>query len=297
MPRRPSADLSMLLVCVIWGINFSVMKQAIAEVPPLAFTAVRFTAASLLLWLVVRLREGPLDLPPGTFWRLVVLGVLGNSCYQLAFILGLVRTTATNSALLIATVPMLVAVLGALLGLERLTPRVWAGIAIATAGVMMVEATSGVTITASTLVGDGLTLLAALSWAGYTVGLRPITGKISPIRITTFTMLTGTPALVVAGLPQLLSHSWEHVGVAGWGGLIYAALFSLTLAYILFNTSVRDVGPSRSAVYLCVTPAVATLVAWVVLGERPRPLQGVGALLILAGVVITRWPGRPRLSS
>ncbi len=283
----------MLLVCLIWGINFSVMKRAIVEVPPLAFTAVRFTLASLVLWLVLRIREGPVAFPAGSVWRLIVLGVLGNTLYQLAFILGLVHTTATNSALLIATVPMLVAVLGALLGLEKLTARVGWGIAVATVGVVVIEVTRGVVLTSSTLLGDGLTLLAALSWAGYTVGIRPLTGSISPLRLTAFTMITGTPGLLLVGLPQALRHDWWRVGIVGWGGLAYAALFSLTLAYLLFNTSVRDVGASRSAVYLCVTPAIAALVAWAVLGERPHPVQGIGALLIIAGVLITRWPSSP----
>src|SRR5262249_25483407 len=126
--RASAADLGMLLVCLIWGVNFSVMKLAIAQMPPLPFTAVRFTVASLLLWLALRLIEGPARLASADLRRLVILGVVGNTFYQIAFILGLEHTTATNSALIVATVPTVVAVIAGLMGFERVTPRMWCGI-------------------------------------------------------------------------------------------------------------------------------------------------------------------------
>ena len=80
----------MLLVCLIWGFNFSVTKSAFDQLPPLAFTAIRFAISSLLLWLVLRVMEGRLGFRAGCLKRLVVLGLVGNTFYQLAFMLGLV---------------------------------------------------------------------------------------------------------------------------------------------------------------------------------------------------------------
>ena len=78
LPRRPAVgrristdDLGMLLVCLIWGFNFSVTKSAFDQLPPLPFTAIRFAISSLLLWLVLRVVEGPARLPPGAMKRLV----------------------------------------------------------------------------------------------------------------------------------------------------------------------------------------------------------------------------------
>ena len=103
----------MLLVALIWGVNFSVTKGAFASFPPLAFTGVRFALASLLLVPLVRRLEGAEPLPRGALARLVVLGVVGNTLYQLAFISGLARTTASNSALILASMPTIVALLAA----------------------------------------------------------------------------------------------------------------------------------------------------------------------------------------
>src|ERR671914_629686 len=109
VPTRLSSDLAMLLVCLIWGLNFSITKLALAQIPPLPFTAIRFVVSSLLLWLVLRMTEGPLRVPGPALRLLILLGLLGNTCYQLAFTVGLNHTTATNSALILSTVPTVVA--------------------------------------------------------------------------------------------------------------------------------------------------------------------------------------------
>src|SRR6185312_2063497 len=133
LPRGPASqrlagDLGMLLVCLIWGLNFSITKLALAQIPPLPFTAIRFLIASLVLWLLLRVLEGPARLPSGALRTLVFLGLLGNTCYQLTFTVGLALTTATNSALILSTLPTVVAVLAGALGLERINPRMWWGI-------------------------------------------------------------------------------------------------------------------------------------------------------------------------
>jgi drug/metabolite transporter (DMT)-like permease len=278
----------MLLVCLIWGMNFSVTKSAFDELPPLPFTAVRFVVASLLLWPVLRIIEGPAKLPPGALKHLIVLGVVGNTCYQLAFILGLDRTTATNSALILSTMPTVVAVLAGTLGLERITvPMRW-GIALGTLGVVLVIATGGVAFDTANLTGDVLTVLAVLFWAGYTIGLRKVPSAMSSLRVTTVTTIAGTPGLVLAGLPGTLQVDWTSVSVDAWLALAYASVLSLVVAYLLWNQSVKSVGGTRTAIYMCLTPVVAVFGAWLLLGESPHALQGVGAVFIIVGVLLTR---------
>ena len=278
----------MLVVCLLWGLNFSITKLALHQIPPLPFTAIRFTLASLLLWGVLRLVEGPDPMPRDGMKRLILLGLVGNTAYQLVFTVGLSRTTATNSALILSTVPTVVALLAGALGLERITTRMWTGIGLGTLGVVLVIATRGVGFHASTMAGDLLSVLAVLCWASYTVWLRRVPPAISPLRVTTITTIAGTPGLVLAGIPGLFRLPWHGVDPRAWLALVYAAVFSLVVAYLLWNRSVKAVGSTRTAIYMCVTPLVAVTGAWLLLGERPHPLQGVGAVLIVAGVVLTR---------
>lgn len=297
----------MLLVVLIWGANFSIVKAAFTQIPPLAFTALRFTIASVLLWLILYWREGggkratqgvpeekeqSAASPAGSvsFWKLVGLGIIGNTLYQAFFVTGLSLTTAANTALLLATTPAMIALLGAPLGLERITRNVVYGILLALVGITLVTAARGVTVSWGTFGGDLLVLLAVVCWSIYTLGVRELGGgsSMSTLRITTLTMLTGTPGLLILGIPEVLATNWRQVEAAAWGGLLYSAIFALVVAYIFWNNSVRLVGGSRTAVYACLTPLVAALVAWPLLGERPVPLQGIGALLIIGGVLLTK---------
>lgn len=287
--RRLSVhDLGMLLVCIIWGFNFSVTKSAFDQLAPLPFTAIRFVISSLLLVLVLRLVEGPAKLPAGALKQLIILGVVGNTCYQLAFILGLARTTATNSALILSTLPTVVAVLAGALGLERITPRMWLGIALGTVGVVLVIATRGIGFDRDTFIGDLITVAAVLCWAGYTLGLRRVAAGVSSLRVTTITTLTGTPGLLLAGLPGVIRLDWGAVGLEAWLAVAYSSVLSLVVAYLLWNRSVKAIGGARTAIYMCITPLVAVVGAWLLLGERPEPLQGVGAAFIITGVLLTR---------
>ena len=288
--RRPplAADLGMLLVVLIWGINFTVTKGAFARFPPLAFTGVRFALASLLLVPIVRHLEGAEPLPRGVLARLIVLGLVGNTLYQLAFILGLDRTTASNSALILSSMPSIVALLAVTLGFEPLRPKVLGGVLVATLGVVLVVAARGTGFGEATMAGDLLTLGAVICWAGYTLGLRVLPPDVSPLRVTMVTTLAGMPGLVLAGVPEMLAMDWSAVGWQGWAALAYATLFSLLLAYLIWNRSVKVVGPSRTVIYMCLTPLIAVASAAAFLGERPQPLQGVGAALIIGGVLLTR---------
>ncbi len=285
----------MLLVCLIWGLNFSITKSAFAVFPPLAFTAIRFAIASALLVPLVRRIEGGDDPPPaGALRRLIVLGVVGNTLYQLGFISGLARTSASNSALILASMPSIVALLAAALGLEPVRPRVIGGILVATAGVVLVVLARKGGLGQGQRAGDLLTLGAVFCWAAYTLGLRSLPPGLTPLRVTMVTTVAGAPGLMLAGAPDLVRMDWGRVGPAGWGALAYATLLSLVLAYLIWNRSVQVVGPSRTVIYMCLTPLVAVAGAAVMLGERPRPLQAVGAALILAGVLLVHVTGTSR---
>jgi len=287
----------MFLVVLVWGLNFSVMKGAFQQVPPLAFTAIRFIIASALLAFLIRRLKVERDgapLPRPVLTRLVVLGVVGNTLYQLAFILGLARTTAGNCALVLAIVPAMVAVMAVALGLEPARPRIFWGVGVGTIGVMLVVIAGGVHFSSATMTGDLLTMAAAVCWATYTVGLRTLPPGVSPLRVTTIATIAGTPGLVLAAMPDLAGLDWAAIEPRGWAALAYATFISLVGAYILWNWSVQSVGPSRTVIYTCFTPVVAAAFAWWLLGEQLRPLQGVGAALIIAGVLLTRFrPAAP----
>ena len=283
-----SPIVALLLVVLFWGGNFTASKVALAEIPPLPFTAIRFAVGSVLFGLVILRREGHVRPPRGAVLRLLGLGLVGNTLYQFCFINGLARTSATNSALILASMPTFVTVLGGALGLERTSARGVLGLVVASAGVLLVVAARG-GAPGEGHAGDGLMLAAVLCWALYTLALRRMGDSgLTPLELTAWSMILGTPGLLLAGLPGLATTSWSHVSAAAWAGLAYATLLSLVAAYLLWSHAVQALGASRAALVSLLVPFVATTIAMLMLGERPGPVHLAGGALIITGVLLAR---------
>ena len=156
-------DLVLLLMVLIWAVNFSVIKSALAQLPPLAFNALRYPLAALVVLIALR-RQGPLPLPrPEHRARIVVLGLLANLVYQLFFIFGMARTRAGNASLLLAGTPVMTALFSAWAGHERLGPRVWLGVGGAVVGMALIVASGGgeMGFGGETLAGDLIMVVVA----------------------------------------------------------------------------------------------------------------------------------------
>ena len=288
-------ETALALMVFVWGVNFSVVKLALEAFDPLAFNALRYPIASMFVFVVLRW-QGPLELPERRDWpRILLLGVLGNVVYQMAFILGLDRTMAGHASLILALTPVFTAFLSAVTGHERPGPRTWMGASLAVTGVALVTG-SALTFgngSKRALVGDLILLGACFAWALYTVGARPVVQKYGSVRTTAWTLWVGTLGLVALGTPGLLGQDWGAVGPGAWGGLFFSAIMSIGLAYLIWYRGVERIGNTRTAIFSNLTPLVALAVGALWLGERPGPLALVGVVVTLSGVLLVRAdPGR-----
>jgi len=277
-------DAAMLALVVVWGVNFPIVKIAFREMPPMVFNALRFGSATLVL-LAVLGRGGSTPVPRHAWPGLIALGLIGHALYQISFINGLARTTAGHSSLILAMVPVFVAVLSAALRIDRVSPRTWAGIVLAFGGlVLLVTGRAGLPLIRLTLAGDALTLICSASWAAYTVFSRPYLRTMSALQLTTLTMAAGTPVLILAALPELLRQPWDAVSAASWAALAFSTLGSVVIGYVVWYASVQAVGGPRTAVYSNLIPVVTLAASWLLLGETLAPVQAAGAAIVLAGV-------------
>lgn len=280
-------DAEMLVVALFWGGNFSISKFALEQIPPLPFSGGRFALASVLLYLIAKRAGVMTPLPRRTFWGLVGLGIIGNTLYQTLFMTGLKLSTATNSAMIVASLPVVVALLGSVFGVERGTAATWIGVVLGTLGVGLVVTARGVHFHAESFRGDLMVLIAVLCWSYYTVMVRRVGAGVDALQITTITTIAGTPGLFLLGLPGLLRENWAAVTLKTWGAVAYATLFALVISYVLYNRAVQGIGSGRTAIYNCLTPLVAMVIAWFTLGEVPTPIQFVGVALVITGVLVS----------
>jgi drug/metabolite transporter (DMT)-like permease len=283
-------DLAMLATTLIWGLNYTVVKQTLHEMLPMVFVSFRFALAAAFVVIILHMRGENLRFRREDLWKLLLLGIIGNAAHQTLFTQGIARTTASNSALISATTPIFVTVLSALLRLEDISLIVGAGVTLSFLGTVMVIAFggAGLSMSDSALLGNLLTLGAALCWSFYTLAARRMMRYYSPLKITSLTMLVGSPILLTVASGQLAAQDWGAITISGWLGLSYAFVFSSVIAYIIWNTSVNACGNARTAVYANLIPIIAIAVSWFALGERLVLWQAIGAIITLVGVTMTR---------
>jgi drug/metabolite transporter (DMT)-like permease len=288
--------LGLLAVAVIWGTNFPIIKQALAELSPLAFNALRFPLASVALLAILAVGPGLGRPRRGDLPRILALGILANVVYQLLFIYGLDRTTAGNASLLLSTIPVWTAILSSMAGHERLPPITWFGLASTMVGMVLVVTGGGraVDLGGETIVGDLLTIVAAMTWAVYTVSARGLIHRYGSLPVAAWTLWAGTVGMVIIGAPAILQTDLAGVSGRAWFGVAYAGVLAIGIAYALWNLGVRVLGNARTAVHQNLVPVVALTAAWILLGERPTPAQLVGAAVIIGGITLTRITRAPR---
>lgn len=289
------AHAALLLMVVIWGINFPVAKAALSELTPLAFNALRFPLAAVVVLIAIRAAGGNVWPRPEDRWRVVGLGLLGNVCYQQFFIFGLNHTRAGTASVLLAGTPIITALLSAYAGHERVTTRTWAGVVATFAGIgIVVLAGDGVDDGQSRLIGDVLMIAASCSWALYTVGSRDLINRYGSVQYTAWTLWVGALVLCMIGLPDVLRTDLAGVSTGAWIGVVYAGALSIGVAYLIWYFGVRRIGNTKTATYSNLVPVVALIAAWIQLGETPLPGQIAGAAVIIAGITLAQRRAGPR---
>jgi drug/metabolite transporter (DMT)-like permease len=291
-------DLLLLMTIGLWAINFTVVKTVISgALPPVAFTALRFTLATIVMLVVMRSFRDEQPLTRNDVLKMAGLGLLGNGIYQVMFIIGIDNTSLTNSALILASSPIFVAIFGALFKIERLSALGWFGIVLSFTGIaLVIFGNAPVEETGkSNLLGDVLTLGAAIAWGAYTLLVAPVVKHHSPIRVSALSITFGTIPLTLLATPTFFSMDWSKVGINSWLGVLYSGGLAIALGYVLWNRGVRHIGSVRTAVYSNLIPVLAAVFAFFVRGDPLTIYHLIGAVVILAGIALTRM-GRSQVT-
>jgi len=295
----------------LWAGNFIVVKGAVAILPPVGFTFLRYVVASATVLALLRWREGRIALPRRDGLRIALLGIIGFGCYQVLWSVGIQTISAGDSALLIATTPVWTAVLAAASGSDTLSPTRLAGAVLSFVGVAIVIGSGPGFDLGTSLIGDVLTLTAALCWAIYTAFGANVLRRHSPLMTTTWAIVAGMLFLAPLGTAQLISSGEGGALAASLAAgtllavvlaILYAGTLAAGTANVVIFHAIKLVGPTRITALQSLVPAMAVVLAAIILGEPIRAGQVVGGVVIVLGVAILRrgtlpGMGRLRLSS
>jgi drug/metabolite transporter (DMT)-like permease len=289
--NRNALAAGLVAVC-FWGLAPVATRAAVTHLAPLPLLLIRMSAASLVLlpwaWPVFR------RLRPRSAGRLVAAGLLGLVGYTLPVTAGLRWLPAASAGLLLATEPVWVMLLGRLFFGERGGARAWLGSAAAIAGVAVLAgpgAVSGVGGGYRALAGTGLVLLGTLSFAAYTVVLRPLSAELGAVPATAAATVAGSvPYLAAAG--TLPAAGLGHLGAAVWLELAFLALGCTAAGLLLWSFATLAGDITRVSQLLYLEPVVSVLGAAAFLGERVTlVMTGAGALILAGVAVASTGPG------
>lgn len=279
-----------LVVVVVWGLNFVVMKWGLATLSPLMLCALRFLAASLPFLLFVR--------PP----RHVSWGVMaayglvqGVGQFGLLFTGMKLGMPAGMSSVVLQTQAFITMLMAAAFLGETPHRWQWLGLCIAIGGLVFIGAAHGDGASGMTLAGFVLTVGAAAMWAGSNL-LTRVAARQGPYEPVSFIVWTSVfpivPLLVLACVvdgtdavaQQLRGLGWRELGVVA-----YLALLSTLLGYGLWTRLLQRYAASTVAPLSLLVPVVGLVSAMLLLGERPTAWQWAGTLGVLLGMVINQF--------
>jgi drug/metabolite transporter (DMT)-like permease len=280
MNKRTRAELFLLLITLVWGSTFVVTKFVLQDAGPFLYTSIRFLLATVIFGVVFfpKLRT----IKKESVIKGAILGFLLFVGFATQTV-GLLSTTASKSAFI--TGMMVVFTPICQLVIERKSPKGGnlLGVGLVMGGLYFLTSPSGSHFT----LGDGLTLICALSFAIYIVCLDIFSQNCEASHLT-FMQFAVTAGM--AGISFFLFENFRLVlNVQFTVGVLYLAIFATVIALFVQTRFQKDTTPTRSAVVFSVEPVIAAVVAYFVLGERLGEFGILGAGLIMAGVGISEF--------
>lgn len=267
----------------LWSFNFIAGKYALREFPPVLLAALRIGIAALAILPVAFAGSGLAAWRGRRLLPLVGLGMLGVCLNQFFFIAGLSRTSVAHSSFVIALTPILVLLIAAAIGQEKITFGKFAGLVLAMVGVLFLQSTGGKAGSA-TLLGDALVFLAALSFALFTVFGKSIRATNDSVTVNAVAYVGSALVLAPLGVTAGREFHFDRVSAIAWAALVYMALFGSLFAYLMYYWALAHMPASRIAAFTYLEPLMASAIALPLLGESITPPVIVGGTLVLAGI-------------
>jgi drug/metabolite transporter (DMT)-like permease len=289
--RQTTLYVKLTLVPMIWGGMFICGHIVAAEMPPATGALWRYVIASVALFFAHLWMQGAL--PRLSFRQalgLIFMGATGVAAYNLCFMVGM-QTVSASRAALIANLNPALTVLGAtcLFG-EKLSRQRIAGVATALVGAAVVLSHGNPLsiLSGQVSVADIIVFGCALSWTAYTLIGKSVLQGLSPLTVTTYAALAGTALLAVAALlmptPLAAGVLPPAASLLGWISLLFLGVPGTAVAFVWYSQGVRELGPTRAAVFVNLTPVFAVVLAFILLHERLEWSVLAGGALVVAGV-------------
>ena len=286
MPKLLKVHGALFLVNLIYGGNYTIAKEVMPKfIEPFGFILLRVIGALLLYFiahsLFVKEKVVRTDLP-----KLALCGLFGVATNQLFFFKGLSLTTPINASLLMITTPILVMTISAFSKTEKISLIKIAGLLFGATGAYLVISDRDFSFGSSTLSGDIMIMLNAMSYGIYLVLVKPLMKKYHPLTVIKWVFTFGFFPVLIFGFNELSSVNWSTFSMPIWWAVIYVVIGVTFVAYLLNLFALKEVNPSVVGIYVYLQPILASLIALSVGKDELSLIKLVAAAFIFAGVYL-----------
>jgi drug/metabolite transporter (DMT)-like permease len=298
-PSRVLLGASIAFVLLIWAVNFIAAKVGLRSLPAATLASFRVVLAAVVMVptysVCSRLpafssaaKTKSRSWTPHDFWTFLYMGFFGVTVNQICFTVGLRYTSVSHAAVIVGMGPIYTLIFAVLLKLETATWRKALGMVIAFAGIAFLASENGISTRSPSLLGDAITMTGSIGFAMYMVLGKRLGGRYDALTITAFSHYAGAllvlPVAIYRAITLGSADHWRDIAWSSWAALLYMAIFSSAVAYLVYLWALRYLQASQLSAFTYLLPVVATALGILWLGEKGSWNQVIGGALALSGV-------------
>ena len=282
--------IKLFLTAVLWGGTFIAARVVAQHVGPFSAAFLRFAIASVFLLVILRHYEGRLPrLKRHQFIAVLLLGMTGAFAYNFFFFSGLKTITASRASLIIATNPVLIALLASYFFREKLRIINIVGIILCASGAIVVISRGDPFMIFQGGLGAGeLNILGCVaSWVAYSLIGKVAMKDMSPLAAVTYSCVVGALLLLYPAYLEGINYEITHYTGIEWFGIFYLGFFGSVIGFTWYYQGINAIGVSRAGIFINVVPVSAVILAFFILRETIDPSLVVGAAMVIGGAYLT----------
>jgi drug/metabolite transporter (DMT)-like permease len=279
-----------ILLTLGWGLNWPMMKMALAEIPVWSFRGVCTATGAVGLFLIAWLGKQKIRIPDGEARNLIVISMFNVTAWNVLIGYGLTMLPSGRTAIIAYTMPLWTVLLSRWVLQERLSMRRILGVALGLAGMALLIG-SELAVVRTAPLGALLVLGGALSWAIGTVLMRKYPTSLPTTSFTAWQLVIGGMPIVIGGL-ILEWGQWRPLGGPATIGLVYNMFFVFIFCYWAWFRIAASAPPTVAALSTLMIPVVGVFSGMWLLGESPHWQEYAAMVLVIASLATVLVPPR-----
>ncbi len=287
----------LILAMIFWGGSWVSAQIVVTVAPPMTVGFFRFFTASLI-FLPLMLATQPQSMKTYTardIGRFFLLGLIGIFGYGILFLIGMQFTTAAQGSIIAGINPVTVSLLAFILLSERLTPK-WRyiGFLFSFLGIVFVVGIQALlAFQFEYLIGNLILICAMFTWGFYSIFGKTVMKNRTSLETTAMGIFFGT---IIFFIGAMFEQFWTlplMVDLTFWLNILYMGIFVTVLGFLFYFLGIKNLGASKSAVFISLVPVFGTLFSFLLLHEPIYPTFIIGLALVILGILFINYPRAP----